>query len=71
MISTQVRPVWIVIGHGVGIEEGIHSVPVTAIDDFVQVHPVIDHVCLAVGQPGSDFSPCLCGQDEIGFGERG
>jgi len=60
-----------VIGHRVGVEEGIHALPVATVDDLVQVHPMLDHLGLGRREAGVDFSTLLLGQDEVGFGERG
>src|SRR3546814_4109496 len=70
MVGAQIRTVRVVIGHGVRVEELVHAIPVTPVDDFVQVHPMLDHLGLSRGKTGGDFCTLLLRQNEVGFGKR-
>src|SRR3546814_4886405 len=70
MVGAQIRTVRVVIGHGVRVEELVHAIPVTPVDDFVQVHPMLDHLGLSRGKTGGAFCTLLLRQNEVGFGKE-
>src|SRR3546814_7576581 len=70
MVGAQFRTVRVVIGHGVRVEELVHAIPVTPVDDFVQVHPMLAHLGLSRGKTGGDFCTLLLRQNEVGRSEE-
>ncbi len=68
---TQIRTVRIVVGHLLGVHELVEAAPVAHVELIVQVHPLIDHEGLAVGQAIADLGTLFGGKLEIFDGEGG